>query len=172
LAVVAGCSEPAVESTEPGAPREVSGLTIVSRNGELSAVIPSAFVVHRQDAAIVATTADGSGRIYVGSTAAIQIPAFLGGFKDELRGLGAEVLEEKHFERATRLVSDEGPRNARQRRRTWLVEDGRGGVIICEAFFQSGAEAEWAPLIDALCLKAKVQSADAPAEVLGPDAVP
>ena len=159
----AGCGEDEVAPTdEPLEAREVSGLRVMTRDGLLSAVIPGSFVVHRLTASLVAAPADGSGRIYLGRQTDRTVAAALGAHKDDVLGLGAEIVEERHFERATRLVADEGLRPERQRRRTWLVDDGAGGVILCEGFFHPDDEISWIRLIDAVCLEARPAPAAAP----------
>ncbi len=145
---------PAVESEA----RELVGLRIASRDGRLSAVIPGSFVVHRLTSALTAAPADGLGRIYVARLPERTVAAALGAHKDDIIGLGAEILEERHFERATRLVAEEGPRTERHRRRTWLVDDGAGGVILCEGFFPPDDEVNWIRLLDAVCLEVRPAS--------------
>lgn len=160
LLAAGGCDDSAQPPPDDGT--HVTGLLVTSRSGRLQAAIPSAFVVQRHQNAIVATTADGNGRIYVGRIADTAGSAALGAFKDDLLGLGAEIIEEKHLKRATRLVSSEGRRDARIQRRTWVIDDDGAGVILCEALFAPDGEAEWNRLVDALCLQARHIATPAP----------
>jgi hypothetical protein len=152
-AVLMSCNDAPAPSPDDG--ERLTGLAVTTRDGAIQAVIPSAFVVQRYQRSILATTADGTGRLYVGHHPERSVSEALGALKDDLIGLGAEFVEEKHLERATRLVFDEGRRDARQRRRTWIVEDGVGGAILCEAFFPADAESSWVRLVDTLCLEAR-----------------
>jgi hypothetical protein len=154
LMVACGDEETPDATPEPEA-EEVLGLRLTTRDGRLSAVIPGSFVVHRLTSSLSAAAADGAGRLYVGRLGDRTVAAALGAHKDDLIGLGAEILEERHFERATRLVSEDGPRSARERRRTWLVDDGAAGVILCEGFFPADDELSWIRLLDAVCLEAR-----------------
>jgi hypothetical protein len=159
LLSVAGCGEGEPEPEAPSEARELLGLRVTSRDGRLSAVIPGAYIVHRQRSALLAAPADGGARLYLARLPERTVAAALGAHKDDVLGLGAEILEERHFERATRLVAEEGPRAARQRRRSWLVDDGAGGVILCEGFFPPDDELSWLRLIDAVCLEARAVGA-------------
>lgn len=163
MLLASGCSEEAPEAEAPAEARELVGLRVSSRDGRLSAVIPGAYLVHRLRSALLAAPADGAGRLYVTRLPDVTVAAALGAHKDDVIGLGAEVIEERHFERATRLVAEEGPRAGRHRRRSWLVDDGAGGVLLCEGFYPPDDEVGWLRVIDAVCLEARaVQPAASP----------
>lgn len=159
----AGCSDgdaaaPSDEGPTP-APRALVGLSVASRDGALVAVIPSAFVVHRHTSAILATTSDGRGRLYVAYVPDAELTPWLGAYKDDVLGLGSVLADEKHFERATRLVFEEGPRQARRHRRSFVITPPAGGIILCEALHDAALADEWAPLHEALCLRATAKEA-------------
>lgn len=159
LIVAAGCGDdPAPAASSPTEePRALVGISVSAREGGLVAVIPSAFVVHRHAHAILATTSDGRGRLYVAHVAEAELTPWLGAYKDDVLGLGGTLSEEKHFERATRLVFEEGPRQARRHRRSFIITPPAGGIILCEALHDVALADEWAPLHEALCLRAAVK---------------
>lgn len=126
----AACEE---EAPPPAAPAPVVVSTAVTtRDGILTAQLPSDLHVSALDRSLLGTSADGGFRIWVEHRAGETLPEVLGTLKDELIGLGWEPGDEQHFQSAVSIRLARGPRQHRLQRVAWLIE-AAGQVLICDA---------------------------------------
>lgn len=138
--------------------------TFQTLDGVLAIDIPIDLVVQPQRQAVLATSADGGYRFYLAHRPGATLPAELGGLKDELLGLGWEVVSEQHFESAVLVSLVRGPKTSRTYRELWLVE-GSGRVAICEAIARDAYRAR---LGDPLRKTCQAMRLTAPAEAPAP----
>jgi hypothetical protein len=108
---------------------EIGTNTVNSRDGRLSAEIPIDLMVSTFDRAIVATSADGSFRVYIErQDDTVPVAAALGALKDEVIGLGWSVDSEKHYDAAVQLQMTHNAKGHQAERGLWFVTKNVGDV--------------------------------------------
>lgn len=127
-----GCGEAEAPAPTNVLPTELPTHTETTRDGRVAADVPTDLLVTLQERALMATSADGSFRLYVEHRPGETLPEVLGSLKEELIGLGWEGVEEQHFENAVLVQMARGPKPQRIRRETWIIT-ASGRVVICEA---------------------------------------
>ena len=124
--------------------------TATTLDGVLAIDLPIDLMVQPQQGAILATSADGGYRFYLGYLADTTLPAELGAVKDELISLGWSVEAEQHFESAVSLALVRGPKAGRTWRTLWLVS-GDGKVVLCDGLAREGYRARLGDILRKTC---------------------
>lgn len=134
----AGDGPAAVASSQPATPVPLATARTAPRDGSFSLALPADLLVQPFTSTVMATSADGTYRVFVETRKASLLEA-LGQLKDELIGLGFEVVEERHFETATLLNLGQGTARNRLERSIWLIQTGPGLTLLCDGLARAYA---------------------------------
>jgi hypothetical protein len=125
---------------------------VKDRQGVLTVTLPVDLLVHRHDAAIQATTADGGLRLYLAHQPDEKLIRLVGNAKDVLRKRGWDTKRERHYEQAVELNLERGGVSGVvfEVRTLWWVRVG-GRVLLCDGVAGEDHRARLEEILLPLC---------------------
>jgi len=131
-----------------------------TRDGVVTADVPGDLHVSMQERSLWGTSADGSFRLYLEHRPGEPLAKVLGGQKDELLGLGWELIEEQHFANAVMVQMAQG-KKPRLLRQLWILE-ASGRVVVCEAIASELQVVRLGLPLRRLCQSLRIEPVPAP----------
>ncbi len=146
--LLTGCGDDGSDGDSKGG--GVAYKQVTSRDGVISLPLSNDLVIHTQDHAVMATSPDGRYRFYVAHFPHDSLARFTGRAKDAFIARGWEIVNERHYQRASEVESKSGFKATARARSSWFVERN-GRLVLCEAIVEPSRASALGPSLRRVC---------------------